>query len=116
MRAKFTHEMAAKELDDSYSKGYSKGRESRVGAVCPGQDFSFTPSCGWLWHGHLHREFRRGYIDGQADRRSELEWITEEQVERRVAAAIAELPDCKPIEEMVKEAIMTPFGYVVDHG
>lgn len=98
-RKKFTREEAAAELHDAYVKGLENGKSRSVSEwSTPYYGGPFNGLSG-TWARHLQREWDRGYREGQAARKSELEFVTMAEVEKRVAAAIAELPDCKPTEE-----------------
>mgnify|MGYP000116575380 FL=1 len=109
-KEKFTPDVAARQMQDAYLSGVREGRDRLASDT-------FRPYGPWSeyvgrWYGILNSEWLRGFDHGKDARRAELEYITLSEVEKRVAAAVAELPECRPVE--VDDEEPTP-GRVVYH-
>jgi hypothetical protein len=96
-KEKFTPDVAAKQMQDAYLSGVREGKDR----LASDMSRPYGPWSDYVgrWYGILNSEWLRGFDHGKEARRAELEYITLSEVELRVAAAIAELPDCKPTEE-----------------
>ena len=96
MRKKFTSTQASDELDEAYRQGEKVGLDSLLGGWAAESPYMYGDT---RWSRHLNNAWYRGRAEGKRKRKVELEEVTASQVKRLVAAAIAELPECKPTEE-----------------
>jgi hypothetical protein len=97
-------------LSDAYKEGEKAGRlASTVGygnPVAPyqqGRDYS-------LWLTYMSSFWFDGFKAGQIQRKSEMAALMAEDVKVAVAKAIAELPDCKEVQEVDDTSYDYPNG------